>query len=338
MKHSQDEPKCRSARILFVLFLAAFGLTFALARSPRKPMPPSIQLKQVTYSGWSNSYQISNGIVEAVVVPAVGRVMQFHFVGGGPVLWENSGMAGKPADPSVHEWENFGGDKSWPSPQSQWAKITGRDWPPPAAFDSMPDKAEVDGVALVMTSRVDPHFGIRVRRRIELEPSSPVMRITTTYEKLKGEALKVGIGVITQLRDPQRAFMKLNPQSHFVQGYDHLMFGAPHDVKVADGMVSLVRGHDLESQIGTDGGSLLWMDGDYALRIESPRVPGATYADHGCNTIIFTSKDPFAYVELETFGPLETLHVGDHTERVNVYTLFRRSTQDPFAEARKLLP
>jgi hypothetical protein len=337
--HRQSTPeRCLFRIFLTALLLGLFFLTPAFAHQARNAMSSSIHVIRLTYHGWSNCLQISNGIVEATVVPAVGRVMQFRFAGGEPVLWENREWFGKAPDPSSQRWQNFGGDKSWPSPQSDWMKITGRDWPPPVAFDSMPDEAKVDGNAVVLTSSIDPHFGMRERRRVELEPGSPVMRITTTYEKIKGEPIKVGIGVITQLRDPQRAFMKLNPHSRFPQGYDHLMFDPPQDVKAGDGMVSLVRGHDKESQVGSDGGALLWMNEHYALRIESPRVPGGAYADHGCNTIIFTSKDPFAYVELETFGPLKTLREGDHIERTNVYTLFPRSIQDPFAEARKLLP
>src|SRR5438270_8713078 len=67
------------------------------------------------------------------------------------------------------------------------------------------------------------------------------MTITTTYEKVSGRPMKVGIGVRTQLRDPQRAFMVLPPKSRFPQGYVRLRFDPPHDLKVEDGLVSLDR-------------------------------------------------------------------------------------------------
>lgn len=300
-------------------------------------MSSSIHVTRISYQGWSHCFRISNGIVEATVVPAVGRVMQFRFDGGSPVFWDNPEWYGKTPDPSSQHWQNFGGDKSWPSPQSDWLKIIGREWPPPAAFDSMPDEARVDGNAVILTSAIDPHFGIRERRRIELEPGSAVMRITTTYEKIQGEPGKVGIGVITQLPSPERAFMNLNPQSRFPQGYKHMMFAAPRDIKVGDGLISLMRGQNDESQIGSDSDSLVWVGKEEAVLIHSPHVKSADYPNDGCSAVIFTSKDPYAYVELETFGPVSLMKPGDHIERTNTYTLLHRKESDPYAEAKRAL-
>ena len=70
------------------------------------------------------------------------------------------------------------------------------------------------------------------------------------------------------------------------------------------------------------------------LRIDSGRVAGAEYADQGSSAEIFTSRDPLGYVELETFGPLTTMKVGDRIERTNRYTLSRRKQKDPAAEAK----
>ncbi|PYX54211.1 MAG: hypothetical protein DMG73_19425, partial [Acidobacteria bacterium] len=39
-----------------------------------------VSVTNVTYHGWPNSLILSNGKVEVVVVPAIGRVMQFRFV------------------------------------------------------------------------------------------------------------------------------------------------------------------------------------------------------------------------------------------------------------------
>src|SRR2546430_1617960 len=76
--------------------------------------------RKLSYRGWSDSLVLSNGKVEAVVVPAVGRVMQFRFVGEDDIFWENASLQGKSANPASQEWNNFGGDKTWPSPQADW--------------------------------------------------------------------------------------------------------------------------------------------------------------------------------------------------------------------------
>jgi hypothetical protein len=317
-------------RIFLTLSIIA-GLT-CLAAAADKTSPAKI-----TYNGWADSFRLSNSEVEAVVVPSVGRVMQFHFVGEDSIFWENSALQAKPADPSAKDWANFGGDKSWPSPQADWPKMIGRGWPPPATFDSTPLAATAQGNAVEVVSPVDPGYGIRVHRRVELDPHQPVLKITTTYEKVSGDPVKISIGVITQLRDPQRAFIALPAKSQFPDGYVLLNFEKPQDGKLHDGLFSLTRSHENRSQIGNDGSSLLWMNEKYALRIDSPRVDGAEYPNQGSSTVIYTNADPDAYVELETYGPLNTIKTGDKIERTNTYTLSKRTEKDPDAEARKIL-
>ena len=112
---------------------------------------------------------LSNGKIEIVIVPAIGRVMQMRFVGeeDGP-FWELPELYGKAPDPEAKTWLNFGGDKTWPAPQSEWPRITPRSWPPPQAFDAMPVEAIVkegnQGSEVELRSPVDPHYGIRTHR------------------------------------------------------------------------------------------------------------------------------------------------------------------------------
>lgn len=280
---------------------------------------------------------LSNGEVEAVIVPAIGRVMQFHFVGEASVFFENREMDGKAPDPAAKEWGNFGGDKSWPAPQADWEKVTKRSWPPPVAFDSMPVQARVKGKAVELVSSVDPAYGIRERRRIELAQHEPVMTITTTYEKVSGDPVKVGVWVITQMAEPQRAFIVLPAKSQYPEGYTKLMDVPPRDLKVEDRLLSLTRDRKDPAKIGTDGGTLLWINEEYVLRIDSPRVAGGDYPDQGSSAEIYTNQDPLAYIELETLGPLSTMKAGDHIQRTNTYTLLHRTDRDPATEAKKIL-
>src|SRR4051794_8176914 len=102
-------------RSFFALVFGIWGATNALAAAAT--------ITKTNYHGWPNSYILSNGSVEAIVVPSIGRVMQFKFVGedSGP-FWENRAMDGKHPIPASKEWGNFGGDKTWPSPQDDWPK------------------------------------------------------------------------------------------------------------------------------------------------------------------------------------------------------------------------
>lgn len=278
------------------------------------------------YHRWPNSLIISNGVVEAAVVPAIGRVMQLRFAGeeAGP-FFENRTLDGQAPDPKATEWVNFGGDKTWPAPQDDWPKLTPRKWPPPPTFDAVPLEAKVKEGTIELISPVDPHYGIRTRRIISLEPGRPLMTIRTIYEKVQGDPVKVGVWVITQLGEPEKAAMIVPEKSQYAEGYNKQMEVLPQDLKREGRLISVTRDPKNSTKIGSDAGTLIWMDKDLYLEIDSPRVAGGEYPDQGSSAEIYTNPDPLKYIELETLGPLHTMKVGDKIERTNRYTLLRRA-------------
>jgi len=292
----------------------------------------------ITYRGWPDSVLLSNGIVEAVIVPAIGRVMQFRFAGStdGP-FWENATLRGSRHDPASKEWSNFGGDKAWPAPQTDWRRRIGREWPPPAGFDSMPMTVAIDRTGVTLVSQVDPDYGIRVRRRIELAPGRPVMTTTTRYENVAGAPLSVGVWTITQLKDPIALYAPLAAQPA-PGGPRFLESGEPPpDLAVTDDLLSLTRDRAQNHRIGLVGRTLVWIGRSETLRLDSEVVGGAPYPDEGRSAQIYTNADPLPYVELEMLGPLETLRNGDAIERTTVYTLGHRVAPQPASEIQGLL-
>jgi hypothetical protein len=297
-------------------------------------------VSMTNYHGWSNSIVLANGLVEAIIVPAIGRVMQFRFASDedGP-FWENASMFGRA--PTANSWDtpgSFGGDKTWPAPQSLW------NWPPPRAFDSLPAEAAVTNGTVWLTSPVDARLGLRARRRIELQPGDPVMRITTTYEKMAAANYptnRVSVWIITQLKEGERVFMPRPPDSIFANGFINLGGSLPPNWVASDRLISFTRNPAASHKVGNDAGSLLWVGTNLCLRIDSPRVPGVPrqgYPDGGCSVEIYTNPNPAAYIELEVLGPIQSLELGEQTERTAIYTLFRRGTADVWTEAEVLLP
>jgi hypothetical protein len=325
-------------RALFAAGALLFGAASpANASGARGPEGPLSFLIRTNYHGWNHSILLSNGRVEAVIVPAIGRVMQFRFAGeaDGP-FWENEAMFGKAPDPESKEWGNFGGDKTWPAPQEAWPGIAGRDWPPPAAFDSMPVEAQVDGWVVTLVSPVDPHYGIRARREIKLDPGKPVMNITTTYEKVSGRPQRVSVWVITQLKHPVAVFAALPEPSRFRGGYTRQSAELPTDLKVQDNWLSLTRNRKAPHKVGTDAGTLVWIGRNEVVRIDSPRELFMPHPDQESSAEIYTNPDPLAYVELEMLGPLRAMKIGDKLERASTYTLLRRTEAEPDLEVQRL--
>jgi len=296
-----------------------------------------VSVECISYHGWPGCYLISNGRVEAVVVPAIGRVMQLRLKGEADGAFrENRALDGQLHDSASNDWLNFGGDKCWPAPQTVWTGYQGRDWPPHAAFDGQPAETAASERGVVMTSPVDPGFGIQVVRHVELDPGQPILRIGTEYRKLLGGAVRVGIWTVTQLQEPERVGMLLAAESKFAAGYQRLLAAEPPDLKIDGRLLSFARHARQSVKVGADGSSLAWVGRNCAVRIDAQVGPGE-YPDGGCVTEVYTNPDPLPYVELETLGPLTTMTAGDRIERTTAYTVMPRSTSDPEMEARRVL-
>jgi hypothetical protein len=280
-----------------------------------------VAVTRIAYHGWPDCFLVANGSVEAVVAPAIGRVLQLRRTGEREgAFWENRALDGQLHGAVSHAWMNFGGDKCWPAPQTSWKAQQGSAWPPPPGFDALPFEAAADERGVTITSAVDPEFGIQVVRHVELEPGRPAMRIRTEFRKLRGRAVKVGIWTITQMREPERISILLPAKSKFAMGYVRLLNAEPAGLEF-DGPLLTLRRHPREFvKIGSEARSLAWEGPQWVVRIEAENKPGE-YPDGGCVTEVYTNPDPLKYVELETLGPLATMNVGDRAEQTTVYTV-----------------
>jgi hypothetical protein len=299
----------------------------------------SVQVSSAAYLGWTNALRMINGAAEVVVVPEVGRVMQIRFKGEEGAFWDNPALHGRPPDAGSKDWLNFGGDKSWPSPQADWPKVTHRGWPPPPAFDQMPVVVKIDGPEVTLTSAVDPWFGIRTARVLELHPTEPRLTIRTTYHKVEGSRVKVGVWIITQLRDPALVVVPLPAKSSFAEGFDRQSGdNLAADLSVTKGLLALRRHPTKSTKVGTDAATLLWIGDKTMVRIDSSRIEGGEYPDNGSSAEVYTNGgEDWKYVELEMLGPVAMMKPGDTLSQTNTYTLFRRELPDPMADAKRVL-
>jgi hypothetical protein len=246
-------------------------------------------------------------------------------------------LSGRNPDPAAKTWFNFGGDKTWPSPQSHWGDIAPTNWPPPVGFDATAVEAKIDGWGITLVYPIDPYYGIRVTRRIKLGVDRPSMDITTHYEKVHGNTLEAGIWVISQLKDPLAIYARVPAHSIFPQSFRPITGKRPPSLEIQRQLLSLKRDPKESHKIGFDVGSLLWMGPDYVLKIDSPRIPYRDYPDGGTSAQVYTSADPLSYVELEMLNPTHQLRQGDRATQRVTYSLLRRTEVDPGLEAAKLL-
>lgn len=327
----------RRAALASLLWLGASAFfTHACAASSA-----AVAADRTRYHAWNDALRLSNRFVEVVAVPAVGRVMSFRFVDGQNILWEDPALRGRRGDASGKEWVNFGGDKTWPSPEAEWRNYTGHPkWMPPAAFDALPVEGRIEGTTLVLTSPVDAAYGIRTIRRIALAPEKAEMTIETTYERVSGTPTKVAIWVITQFADPVAVYMPIGFRSVFPQG--HYVFGsgaAPWpQLTTTERLIRVTRDTKAPHKLGSDADRMLWIGEKAMCLVSTPRRRNAEYPDRGASAEVYTNPDPKTYVELETLGPLALLKPGERISQTNTYTLHHRvSGEAPEAAAKRLL-
>jgi hypothetical protein len=289
-----------------------------------------VRVEKATFHNWPDAVVLKNPIAAVVIVPSIGRVMNFSLLdktgqpGEGP-FWNNRAMDGKPVDPASLQWGNYGGDKSWPELQAEWPTIQKRGWPPPVGFDAAVDAVEINGTDVTLTTPVDASYGIRERRVITLDRSSAVMTITTTYEKVSGDPVKTGIWTITQLISPDNIYAEIPAKSVFENGYTNLSPTPIFDVERQADRVRLRRDPMRSTKMGTDGNWLLWTGPDSSLKIERVSTPPADgeWPDKGTRLNVYTNPDRGGqpYVELEVMGAMQVMKVGDKTSSTDRYTL-----------------
>ena len=209
----------------------------------------AVTVSQGEYHGWAGVYRLSNGTVDLVFVPQIGRIMRYGYVGERNVLWENTALAGKTTilNPPATDWQNYGGDKLWPSPQSVWG------WPPDPVSDSGPQTVKVlSNRHLLVTGPESRKYGVRFQREIALNPSGTGVTIRNTMTNVGGKAVEWGIWEVAQADNPEETTLAASPEARFPGGYK--VFGdqkpAEGQVTVQAGVVKIRRRADHSGKIG----------------------------------------------------------------------------------------
>lgn len=277
---------------------------------------PTLTVREIEYRGWRGALWVSNGQVEIVVVPAIGRLMRFAQVWDDNPIWENPDLYGQARPLSATTWFNYGGDKVWPAEQSAWPAVMGHGWPPDTALDGRPAEAEIlgDGAIRLITS-VSEAYGVRCLRTFRLDRRLPRLIIEQRLQKVSGPPRKCTIWNVTQLDHPDALYLPLNPGGAFDGGYRMISAAdkTPNNRTVSDGVLTLTRPPEASTKYGVDGGAgwIAWSKGRTVISEHYLYQPGGDYPDQGCAAEIFTSPDKMGrYIEMELLSPQQELSVG----------------------------
>jgi hypothetical protein len=264
-------------------------------------VPAEVTVTREAYKGWPDSYRISNGKVDLVVVPQIGRIMRFGFVGEQNLLWENDALLGKTFPPDSGEYRNYGGDKLWPAPQSLW------NWPPDSMLDGQPWEVVATTAGVRMTSPEGDTLRVRFRREITLSSDSPEVLIENSMHNL-GQQAELSLWQVTQVNDPDS--VTLVPEITAQQpagwyGYGNDRLDDRYHTFTRDALV--IRRHPTEARkfgARSKTGQLVAVKGATRFFSISPTFGVVPYPDQGSAQQVFSSPDPNRYMEMEHAGPL----------------------------------
>ena len=293
------------------------------------------------------AYKLTNGAVDAIVVPSIGRVMSFGKTGGANLLWNND-----PAQLTGDGWKNYGGDKLWLSPQTDWKLFHGaNNWPPESVLDGDAWKADVlTGGKLRLTSGLS-QTGIRVMRTMYFDDDGEFV-IEQTARKETGAPVKAGIWSITQVVPGEAVFFAVNPDTQYKEGF--FRFNNRGDQSATRVKPDLIRveptptGKGSKMGFDTKVSALASVKEGLALVQKSAR-PDGQYPDGadqaGFPTELYVNGDPKTYYqELEILGPLKIFYPGTawtHTVRWSLHQMPSTDATSPEVTAaieRLLLP
>jgi hypothetical protein len=327
---------------IIIIGLMALAATFLLSRRL------AAETRISSYQGWPGCVTLSNGLVRAVLVPQVGRVLHFSLKGMPNVLWENAEAWGKlqSADSdATGNYVNFGGAKLWVAPQSKWGALW-TVWPPHYALDSGPCRTAIakDG-SVLLEGLPSATARVRMDRRASLRGNSA--QFVYTMSNVSDTPVEWGIWMVANVKPGGRTFIP------FVDAPG--LWSGEKDRKIPDSLNWKRLGGVLcmDFKEGKEGSKIFSLspEGWMAYVVEGQAFfityapdPGAVQPEGEAPTEIFRGKE---FVELEHVGPLARLAPGEKTVLTERWHLLRlpAGLDDPEAlagwisrTARKLAP
>lgn len=274
----------------------------------------AVTVEKVDYKGWTGSYKISNGTVEVIVVPQVGRVMSYGYSGEKNVLWQNDALLGKTFHASRDPYRNYGGDKLWIAPRTLWQ------WPPDMAFDGSPWTAKPLPNGVEIESAVGSPVQVQLRRQITLgDFRTEVTFLNSLFNR--AERKEVGLWQATQIVPPDGTTLDITGGWY---GFGNQNLSDPGEV-LSGSTINLqpLAGRVRKLGSTTQAGRLSAVIGNVKFFSESPTVRGGQYPDHNSAQQISYPANPDPYVEFSQLGLLQRLEHSEASQQTVKWRLER---------------
>lgn len=265
---------------------------------------------------------LSNETACVKIRPAVGHIVFWGKSGEKNLLWQNSESS---TDKLLKDgrWPNWGGDKVWVAPQNAWRLIHGVEKPPARAiYNGCWHVLDRGPRFVVLQSPRCLDLQVRLKRRIELDATQAVVRITNTLSREAPNPFPVFIWSLTEVHPPQFCLLDIAKDTPLPDQPFCILRDEPMGLQTIEEEQSLL----LEPKAGVKAkaGTLgRWCAAVYTDTVFLTKTDG--YFMNGCfpegaNITVFTRVADFptggseigsGYVELELSSPGRHLKAGE---------------------------
>lgn len=271
----------------------------------------------VTYGGWENCLQMSNGLIELIIPSQVGlRVMVARRVGGKNIFAEFPDQMGKTGGDT---WRIYGGHRLWHAPETRERTYTN---------DNHPIDIVLSENHVVLTQAVD-HAGIQKQMTLTMSDTVPSVTITHRLTNKNAWEVTLSAWALSVLKAGGTAILPLPPRgSHENNLLPNSILNLWAYTNMADERFTwgktcvLVRqeNNTAPQKIGMNaplGWSAYANDGVLLVKHTTPQA-GAIYPDNNSAVEVFTNE---MMLELETLSPLTLLAPNASVSHIEQWTL-----------------
>jgi hypothetical protein len=316
-----------TVRCAGLLCVAAAGASFIQAAPmfTNNAPPPVEPIRSAPFLGWEQAIRLQNERLEAILVPALGRVVHLAPRNGLNLLRLDPALQGQ-VPPANDPFFNIGGDWLWPVAQARWKELSanGTNWPPPAVLAEHPWEnsawTDAEGAACALLSReYGAPLHIQVSRLFRLEPGAARLTVRQRIERRAPSEIPVVLWSISQVDRADQIVLPVSPDSRFRGGIKALLGRKPsrtHLVPCKSAAVYRVGG-GRETKLGSDcprGWIAAARENNILIETVVNSAAG-DYPDGGCVVEMF-SNAAYGYSEIETLSPEVDLAPGQVLENI----------------------
>jgi hypothetical protein len=272
------------------------------------------------WAGWSQVAHLTNGTLELRIPLEVGiRISWLGFVGGSNQFAELADQLGKTGGA---EWRIYGGTRLWHAPETMERTYS---------LDNAPIHYEAQPAGCALTQPTD-HAGITKQVIIAMHDTEASVRVTYRLTNNNLWPVELAPWALNVMAPGGTAIAPLPPRGSHDQdvlpntrltlwSYSDMAdprwrWGREYIMLSQDSQAAVPQKFGLANQ---QGWAAYWNAG--TLFVDRAKyIQGAQYPDYGCSYEFFTN---FAFLEVESLGPLQTLQPGQTAEHAEDWALFR---------------